>query len=119
MNEMIKNIISDMAEEIQVIDESLMLDVAGVSQALGQLRQALDKVDECLNERQFHQASQLGYSDVSSEFIFLQRVLGALQDTQYKKEGLVSQIALKANTSYEEACPFLDEQMDSSKKTYR
>ena len=115
MNETIETIISNMAEEIQAIDDDLMMDVVGVSQALGQLRIALDKIDKCLDQRQFSEASNLGYSDVSSEFIFLQRVLGALQGTQGEKEALVSKIALKAKISYEEAFPFLDQQMDSSK----
>jgi len=46
------------------------------------------------------------------------RVLGALQDTQHKKEKLVQDVALKANISYGEALPFLDKHMESSKAEY-
>lgn len=115
MNETIESIISDMSEDIQTVDDQLIMDVVGVAQALEQLRKALDKIEECLHQRQFSEASQLGYRDVSSEFVFLQRVLGALQNTQYQKEKLVQDVSLKANISYEKALPFLDKRMDSSK----
>lgn len=115
MNEIIENIISEMQEEIKSVDDALIMDVAGVAQALAQMRKALDKLDECLDQRQFIKASQLGYSDVASEFIFLQRVLGSLQDSEHQKEKLVQDLALKMKISYEEAFPFIDKQMDSSK----
>jgi len=113
MNEMIENIVSDMSEDIKIVDDDLMVNVAGVAQALGQLRKALDKVDECLDQRQFSKASSLGYKGVSSEYIFLQRVLGGLQDSQNHKQKLVQDVALKAKVSYEEAAPFLEKHMDS------
>ena len=115
MSDAIESIIADLSEEVQAIDEALIMDVAGVAQALDQLRSALNKIDESLDQRRFSDASSLGYGVVSSEFIFLQRVLGALQSSQHLKEGLVSKIALKANRSYEAVLPFLDQHLKSSK----
>lgn len=112
----IEQTITEATAEIAAVDELLMMEVVGVAQALSQLRKALDKVDECLDKRNFSKASDLGYSDVASEFIFLQRTLGGLQSAQHQKEGLISEIAIKANArSYEEVEPFVNEKMDSAK----
>ena len=81
------------------------------------IRKALDKVEICLDKRQFEEASSLGYSDVSSEFIFLQRTLGGLQHSYGQKQALVSDIALKSGGGvYEVVEPFVDEIMTSSKE---
>lgn len=114
MSEVIENIVSGMSEDIKTVDEEIMADVSGVAQALGQLREALDKVSKCLDQRQFSKASSLGYNEVSSEFIFLQRVLGGLQSSQGNKQKLIQDVALKAKVSYEEAFPFIDKHMDLS-----
>lgn len=82
----IEDIISTMTDRIEDVDESIVAEVIGVSQAIGQLRKALDKLDNLLDKRKFSEACQLGYDDIASEFIFLQRTLGGLQDIQHKLE---------------------------------
>lgn len=112
----IEQAIAETMAEITVVDELLIMEVVGVAQALSQLRKALDKVDECLDKRDFRKASDLGYSDVASEFIFLQRTLAGLQSAEYQKERLISEIVMKANArSYEEVEPFVNAKMDSAK----
>ncbi|MEE9345844.1 MAG: hypothetical protein V3U88_09595, partial [Methylococcales bacterium] len=102
----INSLLDGMPEAIETVDEILIIGVCGVAQAVGQLREALDKIDECLDQRQFSKASNLGYKDVASEFIFLQRVLGGLQDCQHDKDKLIQDIALETKTSYETVLPF-------------
>ena len=51
--EYIENIIAQKKNEIKQVDEAFFGDVIGVSQALGQLKEALEKVDACLNRREF------------------------------------------------------------------
>jgi len=112
----IENAITEMSEELKTIDNNLIMNMAGVAQAIDQLRKALNKVEKCLDQRQFEEASSLGYSDVSSEFIFLQRTLGGLQHSYGQKQSLVSEIALKSGVGvYEEVEPFVDAVLDSSK----
>jgi len=112
----IENAIAEMSDELKSVDNDLIMDVAGVSQAIDHLRKALNKVEGCLDKRQFEEASSLGYSDVSSEFIFLQRTLGGLQHSYGQKQALVSEIALKSGVGvYEEVEPFVDAVLDSSK----
>ena len=111
----IEKVVDAALDQVLEIDGRLMMDVVSVATALGALREALDKVDESLDKREFEKASSLGYNAVSSEFIFLQRTLGALQDSQYAKESLISEIALKSGSGiYEEVEPFVSKRMQSA-----
>ena len=114
----IEHIISQKKNDIKNIDDAFWGDVMGVSQALGQLKEALDKVDKCLEKRQFSKASSLGYSDVSSEFIFLQRCLGGLNDTVGEKEEVIQEICLELcnelnNVRNEEVAPLVEKEIKS------
>ena len=118
--ECIENTIKKNKNSIHNIDESFYADMSGVAQAVGQLKEALGKVEKYLNQREFEQASDLGYSDVSSEFIFLQRCLGGLNDTVMQKEILVQEICIELaneldNIKYEEVSPFVEKEMESLK----
>ena len=114
MTQEAEQLVADMAEAIEKLDDTRMMEVVGVAQALAELRSSLDGVDELLNERRFEEASARGYRDVSSNFIFLQRTLAALQAAEFKKHELVQTVALKAKLSYEEAAPFVECKLKSS-----
>lgn len=115
-DEILKTVENSM-ERIKAIDENIIGECVGVSHALGDLRKALDKIALCLDERTYQEAASLGYSDVASAFIFLQRTLGGLQHAYNQKEQLVSEIALKSGVGvYEEVAPFVDDQLVSSQK---
>ncbi len=116
----IANLVTQKKSDIETLDDSFFGNVGGVSQAISQLKDALEKVDRCIGNREFQQASNLGYSDVSSEFIFLQRVLGALNDTVNQKDILIQDICLELcneleKISYEEVAPFVTQKMESLK----
>ena len=111
----IEKIIGDAMTEIKMVDDLLIMEVSGVAQALDELRKSLDKVDACLDTRVFDKASSLGYSEVSSAFVFLQRTLGGLQSAQLKKEELISEVAMKSDSnSYEYVEPFVNKKMVSA-----
>ena len=80
-------------EEIAALEWDLMNDSVGVRQAEDSLRKALDQVVELLEADEYERVAALGYSDVSSGFIFLQRTMGGLQMNSLKKRGLTSDIA--------------------------
>lgn len=104
-------------EELKTVDDNIIGECIGVSHALGDLRRTLDKVDVCLDKRRYSEASNLGYRDVSSAFVFLQRALGGLQHAYTQKEKLVSEIALKSGVGvYEKVEPFVDNILESSKE---
>ena len=98
-----EEIISKHSEKIDTIDNDIIMEVVGVAQAVDALRKALDKVETCLTERNFEKASSLGYGDVASEFIFLQRTLGGLQDSALERQRFISDLAVElGNGNYEE-----------------
>ncbi len=62
-----------------------------------------EAVTECgQNAHNFEQAANLGYRDVSSAYVFLQRTLGALQSVENQKIGLVSEVAVQMECAYED-----------------
>ena len=119
-NQCINTLIAQKKNEIKVIDDTFFGELSGVSQALGQLKEALEKVSECLDRREFEKASSLGYSDVSSEFIFLQRCLGGLNDAVMQKEKLIQELCLELCNDLDNVCnedvkPLVEQAIESLK----
>lgn len=114
--ENIQNAIDESLDEIRDLDETLMMEVVGVAEAIDRLREALDQLNACLDEREFERASDLGYRNIASNFIFLQRTLGGLQQQALKKSQIISDIALRSGVGvYEQVAPFVEEILQSSK----
>jgi len=114
----IKNTVEQFMKEIETVDNDFIGEVIGVAQAIGGLKEALEKINKCLDQRQFEKASNLGYSDVSSEFIFLQRTLGGLNHTVSQKDKIIQDICIELcseleNLSYEEVAPLVEKKMTS------
>lgn len=81
---------------------------AGVAQAAGDLRKALDALDALdglLDDRKFEKAAALGYRDIASAFIFLQRTLGGLQSADLDRDAFTSSIAAQLHCAVEDAEP--------------
>ena len=113
--ENIQNAIDESLEEIRELDEALMMEVVGVAEAIDRLRGALDQLNACLDEREFERASDLGYRNIASNFIFLQRTLCGLQQQALKKSRIISDIALRSGVGvYEQVAPFVEEILQSS-----
>jgi hypothetical protein len=99
--------------EIARPGDTLVMDVVGVAQAAGEMRQALDALDQLLDTHAFERAAQLGYRDIASAFVFLQRTLGAPQGSEQDRSGLVSEVAAEMGCTWEEAEPHLAARMAS------
>ena len=99
--------------EIARLDDALVMDVVGVAQAADEMRRALDVLDELLDTRAFERAAQLGYRDIASAFVFLQRTLGALQESEHDRSALVSEVAAGMGCTREEAEPHVTARMAS------
>ena len=80
-----ESILTARAVELEAIDNTVIGEVVGVSQSIGDLRKALDVLEGLLGERQFEKAAALGYQDIASAFIFLQRTLGGLQSADFNR----------------------------------
>ncbi|QBY01427.1 hypothetical protein E2K80_12420 [Rhodophyticola sp. CCM32] len=93
--------------ELETIDQAIMGEVIGVAQAIGDLRKALDALDGHLDEREFESAAALGYQDIASAFIFLQRTLGGLQSAEHNRHEFISSIAEQLQCAHEDAEPLV------------
>lgn len=100
-----ETILTTRAAELESIDQSIMGEVVGVAQAVGDMRKALDALDDFLSERRFEKAAALGYGEVASAFVFLQRTLGGLQSADLDREAFTSSIAEQLKCSFEDAEP--------------
>ncbi|MEX5601034.1 hypothetical protein [Pseudophaeobacter sp. C1-32P7] len=95
------------AGELGNVDQAVMAEVVGIAQAVGDLRKALDALDGQLDARQFEKAAALGYQDIASAFIFLQRTLGGLQSAELNRHAFISSIAEELQCAHEDAEPLV------------
>jgi hypothetical protein len=93
------------ATDLETIDHAIIGEVMGVAQAIGDIRKLLDELDGLLDERQFEKAAALGYQDIASTFIFLQRNLGVLQCAELDRHAFISSIAKELHCAHEDAEP--------------
>ncbi|MEC3863281.1 hypothetical protein VK792_18485 [Mesobacterium sp. TK19101] len=93
--------------ELETVDQAVMGEVVGVAQAIGDLRNALDALDGHLDDRKFERAAALGYQDIASAFIFLQRTLGGLQSAEHIRHEFISSIAEQLQCPHEDAEPLV------------
>lgn len=98
-------ILTARAAELEALDDTIIFEVAGVAQAADDVRKALDALDGLLGDRQFEKAAALGYREIASAFIFLQRTLGGLQSADFKRHDFTSSMAASLNCAFEEAEP--------------
>ena len=96
------------SSEFDDIEMTLAIESAGVAQAVDALRKALDKVENCLNDRRYEAVANLGYEDVSSEFIFLQRTMGSLLTATHDRQRFISDIAGETKLTFEVVEPLVE-----------
>jgi hypothetical protein len=110
-----KRLVAARSKELAALDDEFFAEVVGVAQAIDALRKALSKLSAALDARQYEKASALGYEEVASEFVFLQRTLGGLQGACLHKEALVQGLAFELRCPYEDILPKVDAQLASAR----
>lgn len=100
-----ETILAARVAELESIDDTIMCEAAGVAQAAGDLRNALDALDGLLDEWKFEKAVALGYRDIASAFIFLQRTLGGLRSADLDRDAFTSSIVASLHCAFEDAEP--------------
>ena len=103
-------------DAIAAVDWDLINDEVGVLQAESELRAALDKVLERLEAKDDQAVSQLGYREVASGFIFLQRVMGGIQINGLQRSSTISDIAAEAGLTYEQVQPLAEAAFAEARK---
>lgn len=111
----VENLVDELSSRIKEDDDALIMDVVDVAQASDELGAALAELDNYRDQRRFSKVAALGYSNISSIFIFLQRTLGALQASYDRKFALVSEVAHQVQKAFEDVEPFVEDTMVSVK----
>lgn len=98
----IDDLLDQHGDRLQALDDGIVGEVIGVAQAMDELRKSLEKLQGLLDTREFEKASDLGYRDIGSNFIFLQRTLAGLQSADRDVAGFVSDMAGELRCAYED-----------------
>ncbi|MFZ2171638.1 MAG: hypothetical protein WAW61_18615 [Methylococcaceae bacterium] len=109
-------IVDGKAADIEKLDADIMMETVGVAMALDKLRESLDKVETCMDERAFEEASHVGYNEVAHNFVYVQRTLAGLLTAAQQKESFIGDIAQETRTAYEDVAPYVEEKMKSAVK---
>jgi hypothetical protein len=111
----IQKAVAKRRKDIEELDEETGWGVVSVSQAIGDLGLAIDKLDAAMNKRDLEKAADIGYDEVAAGFIFLQRVLGEINSVTAEKAGLIQDICFEVRASYETVAPHVDKLFSSYK----
>lgn len=112
----IRRAIEEHRDAIESVDWDLINDEVGVLQAESQLRAALDNVLERLEAKDYQAVGRLGYGEVASGFIFLQRVMGGIQMNGLRRSSTISDIAAEAGLTYEQVAPLAEAAFAEARK---
>lgn len=120
-NSKIKDAINKHKEEISRLDGAFIGTVIHISQTGDNIKKALKDIDKLLEERDFLGAAMAGFKDISQEYTYLQRALGALHHLANQKEVLIQSITEEIDSKpYQELYPKVEqkinEMMPSTKK---
>lgn len=103
------------AAELDAVDQVVTGEVVGVALAIGDLRMAFDVLDGLLDDRQFEKAAELGYQEIASAFIILQRTLGGLQSAELNRHAFTSSNAEELQCAFEDAEPHVSARLECLK----
>jgi hypothetical protein len=71
---------------------------------------------DLLTAKDYQAVGQLGYGEVASGFIFLQRVMGGMQMNGLRRSSTISEIAAEAGLTYEQVDPFAEAAIAEARK---
>jgi hypothetical protein len=109
-------IIDGRAAAIATLDDDILMETVGVTMALDKLRESLKKLSDHMDNREFEKASSVGYNELASDFVYVQRTLAGIQIIAHQKAAFISDIAREANTAYENVAPYVEERLSTSVK---
>lgn len=113
MTDKLQEAIQARSEDLKKVDDDLFGEALGVGLAIIDLRKALDEIDAKVGTRQFETAANLGYKDVASAFIFLQRALGGLHKVCMDRDKVVQDIAYALRIPFEGVEPSVNATLSS------
>ena len=105
----IKSSISQRAKELEDAFMNVLIHSAPVLQCADLLKKAIDEIVSCIDSDQCEQAADLGYEDLSSNYIWMQRALGSLKDAAMQCSEAISQVAGDCGLAHEQVKPLVVE----------
>jgi len=107
--------ITSKQEALENLDQAIIGESIGLSMTIDLLRDALNDIESALDHREFEQAALLGYTDVTSEFICMQRSMAGLNDAMSQIQQFVTEVAAETVPVYETVWPHVKDQLDCFK----
>ncbi|MGN6133014.1 MAG: hypothetical protein ACTHOU_00885 [Aureliella sp.] len=99
---------------------NMLIESVPVIQSADALKKSVDEIVGCINSDQFELAADLGYRDLSSNFVWLQRSLGGVKIAALECSQAISDVAGDCGLAFEQVKPFVDQffqQVRGSKHT--
>jgi hypothetical protein len=100
------------AKEIEDAFTNAMIHSAPVFHCADELRKSIDEILITIESNQIEDAADLGYGDLCSNFVWMQRCLGALHDAALKRSNAISEVAGDCGLAYEQVKPLVVEYID-------
>ena len=101
-------LISDMSNRIESVNENLLLSGAAVRQAISSFKDTLEQLESLIDKDDISGAAKLGYETISSDYVFLQRLLGSAQEADLEKVQIIQDLASQSTGVYEEAASHIE-----------
>ena len=105
----IKSSINQRAKELDDAFTNVLIHSAPVLQSADLLKKAIDEIVGSIESDQFEHAADLGYEDLSSNFIWMQRALGSLKDAAMQCSEAIAQVAGDCGLAHEQVKPLVVE----------
>ncbi len=109
----IKSSISQRAKELEDAFTNVLIHSVPVLQSADLLKKAIEEIVSCLDWDQYEHAADLGYEDLSSNFIWMQRTLGSLKDAALQCSEAISQVAGDCGLAHEQVKPLVVEYFEA------
>jgi hypothetical protein len=99
------------------IRSEMLLEVSGTLEAIEELRAHLEQLETLLANRQYEEASAVGYNELSASFVYIQRCLGGVEELNLDEQVLVKDLARVRECSESDAQCYLDSEIGVMERT--
>jgi hypothetical protein len=101
--------INKRAHELKESYMSVLIQAVPVLQCADALKKSIDEIVDSIKLDQFEQAADLGYQDLCSNFVWIQRTLGAVHDAAMQCSAAIAEVAGDTGLSHEQVKPLVVE----------
>lgn len=115
----IKSAIDKRAKELDKAHLQVLIHAAPVFQCADALSKSIDAVLKAIDLKQYQDASDIGYGDLCSNFVWMQRTLGSLSTAAFKLSDTISRVAGDSGVPYEQVKPLVDDYFEKQEAAQR